>query len=116
MPCFQCRGIDISRTFIDRATDALNKRANVFSLAQQLPAGPQVLQTLLAPESKSAQASMEVCTKLVASMFDLVDNGDGSSALRRLTVLVCKAASNHGNDAGIRSRSRRRADAAGRLG
>ncbi|ESY79498.1 hypothetical protein X740_16090 [Mesorhizobium sp. LNHC221B00] len=26
------RGIDISRTFIDRATDALKKRANVCSL------------------------------------------------------------------------------------
>ncbi|KAK4043361.1 sister chromatid cohesion C-terminus-domain-containing protein [Parachaetomium inaequale] len=38
----------------------------------------KVLQTLLAPESKTAQASMEVCTKLVASMFDLVDNGDSN--------------------------------------
>jgi cohesin loading factor subunit SCC2 len=38
----------------------------------------KVLQTLLAPESKSAQASMEVCTKLVASMFDLVDNVDSN--------------------------------------
>ncbi|EAQ88155.1 hypothetical protein CHGG_04774 [Chaetomium globosum CBS 148.51] len=38
----------------------------------------KVLQTLLAPESKTAAASMEVCTKLVASMFDLVDNGDSN--------------------------------------
>ncbi|KAK3294918.1 uncharacterized protein B0H64DRAFT_464040 [Chaetomium fimeti] len=38
----------------------------------------KVLQTLLAPESKAAAASMEVCTKLVASMFDLVDNGDSN--------------------------------------
>jgi cohesin loading factor subunit SCC2 len=36
----------------------------------------KVLQTLLAPTSKSAQASKEVCSKLVASMFDLVNNGD----------------------------------------
>ncbi|KAK4251443.1 hypothetical protein C7999DRAFT_10719 [Corynascus novoguineensis] len=46
------------------------KRGNVASVLDK------VLQTLLGPESKTAQASMEVCTKLVASMFDLVDNGD----------------------------------------
>ncbi len=48
------------------------KRGNVASVLDK------VLQALLAPESKSAQASMEVCTKLVASMFDLVDNGDSN--------------------------------------
>jgi cohesin loading factor subunit SCC2 len=48
------------------------KRGNVANVLDK------VLQTLLAPESKSAQASMEVCTKLVASMFDLVDNVDSS--------------------------------------
>ena len=46
------------------------KRGNVASVLDK------VLQAVLAPESKSAQASMEVCTKLVASMFDLVDNAD----------------------------------------
>ncbi|KAL2153159.1 hypothetical protein VTH82DRAFT_4314 [Thermothelomyces myriococcoides] len=48
------------------------KRGNVANVLDK------VLQTLLGPESKTAQASMEVCTKLVASMFDLVDNGDSS--------------------------------------
>ena len=48
------------------------KRGNVASVLDK------VLQALLAPESKSAQASMEVCTKLVASMFDLIDNGDSN--------------------------------------
>ncbi|KAL2015428.1 hypothetical protein VTK56DRAFT_5506 [Thermocarpiscus australiensis] len=48
------------------------KRGNVANVLDK------VLQTLLAPESKSAQASMEVCTKLVASLFDLVDNADSS--------------------------------------
>ncbi|KAK4236927.1 protein rad9 [Achaetomium macrosporum] len=48
------------------------KRGNVANVLDK------VLQTLLAPESKSAQASMEVCTKLVASMFDLVDSADSS--------------------------------------
>lgn len=48
------------------------KRGNVANVLDK------VLQTLLAPGSKSAQASMEVCTKLVASMFDLVDNGDSN--------------------------------------
>ncbi|KAK3306683.1 uncharacterized protein B0T15DRAFT_149792 [Chaetomium strumarium] len=51
------------------------KRGNVANVLDK------VLQTLLAPESKSAQASMEVCTKLVASMFDLVDNVDSSEPL-----------------------------------
>ncbi|KAL1840575.1 hypothetical protein VTJ49DRAFT_307 [Mycothermus thermophilus] len=36
----------------------------------------KVLQSLLAPGSKSAEASKEVCAKLVASMFDLVTIGD----------------------------------------
>ncbi|KAJ4300415.1 Sister chromatid cohesion protein 2 [Collariella sp. IMI 366227] len=48
------------------------KRGNVAGILDK------VLQTLLSPESKASQASMEVCTKLVASMFDLVDNGDSS--------------------------------------
>ncbi|GAB1318854.1 Sister chromatid cohesion protein 2 [Madurella fahalii] len=48
------------------------KRGNIASVLDK------VLQTLLAPDSKSAQASLEVCTKLVASMFDLVDNTDSS--------------------------------------
>ncbi|KAK4134395.1 hypothetical protein BT67DRAFT_422383 [Trichocladium antarcticum] len=48
------------------------KRGNVATVLDK------VLQTLLAPDSKSAHVSMEVCTKLVASMFDLVDNGDSS--------------------------------------
>ncbi|KAL2128391.1 hypothetical protein VTI74DRAFT_9247 [Chaetomium olivicolor] len=50
------------------------KRGNVANVLDK------VLQTLLAPESKSAHASMEVCTKLVASMFDLVDNADSSDS------------------------------------
>lgn len=48
------------------------KRGNVATVLDK------VLQTLLAPNSKSAQVSMEVCTKLVASMFDLVDNEESS--------------------------------------
>ncbi|KAL2261861.1 hypothetical protein VTK26DRAFT_3153 [Humicola hyalothermophila] len=48
------------------------KRGNVSNVLDK------VLVALLAPESKSAQASTEVCTKLVASMFDLVDNADSS--------------------------------------
>ncbi|KAL2166340.1 hypothetical protein VTG60DRAFT_2922 [Thermothelomyces hinnuleus] len=48
------------------------KRGNVANVLDK------VLHSLLGPESKTAQASMEVCTKLVASMFDLVDNGDSS--------------------------------------
>ncbi|KAK3905711.1 protein rad9 [Staphylotrichum tortipilum] len=50
------------------------KRGNVASVLDK------VLQTLLAPESKSAQASMEVCSKLVASMFDLIDNVDSGDS------------------------------------
>jgi len=38
----------------------------------------KVLHTLLAPESKSAQASLEVCKKLVAGMFELIDNEDST--------------------------------------
>ncbi|KAK3940667.1 protein rad9 [Diplogelasinospora grovesii] len=38
----------------------------------------KVLQSMLAPSSKTAQASLEVCRKLVAKMFDLVDNPDSS--------------------------------------
>ncbi|KAI0409530.1 hypothetical protein F4802DRAFT_544373 [Xylaria palmicola] len=34
----------------------------------------KVLQTILAPESKMCEANTRVCTKLVANMFDLVDN------------------------------------------
>ncbi|KAK4181842.1 hypothetical protein QBC36DRAFT_174395 [Triangularia setosa] len=45
-------------------------RGNVVSVLDK------VLQALLAPTNKTAQASMEVCTKLVESMFDLVDNTD----------------------------------------
>ncbi|AEO66955.1 uncharacterized protein THITE_66393 [Thermothielavioides terrestris NRRL 8126] len=48
------------------------KRGNVATVLDK------VLQTLLAPESKSAQASLDVCTRLVASMFELVDNVDSS--------------------------------------
>jgi cohesin loading factor subunit SCC2 len=36
----------------------------------------KVLQSLLAPESKTSSANAAVCRKLVASMFDLVDNPD----------------------------------------
>ncbi|KAK0714986.1 sister chromatid cohesion C-terminus-domain-containing protein [Lasiosphaeris hirsuta] len=56
----------------------------------------KVLQTLLAPESKAAKASLEVCTKLVASMFDLVDSPDpddpsaptGRDALQVLVIFA----------------------------
>ncbi|KAK4145839.1 protein rad9 [Dichotomopilus funicola] len=48
------------------------KRGNVANVLDK------VLQTLLATESKTAPASMEVCTKLVASMFDLVDNAESN--------------------------------------
>ncbi|KAK4231324.1 protein rad9 [Podospora fimiseda] len=46
------------------------KRGNVANVLDK------VLQTLLSPASKTAQVSLEVCTKLVASMFDLVDSSD----------------------------------------
>lgn len=56
----------------------------------------KVLQTILAPESKTAQVNFEVCTKLVSSMFDLVDNPDpedpsapsGRDALQVLMILA----------------------------
>ena len=56
----------------------------------------KVLQTILAPESKTAQASFDVCARLVASMFDLVDNPDpedpsapsGKDALQVLMILA----------------------------
>ncbi|KAK0619825.1 putative SCC2 protein [Immersiella caudata] len=53
----------------------------------------RMLQTLLAPESKSAQSSAPVCKKLVASMFELIDNGDSTdpdtlSSRDVLSVLV----------------------------
>lgn len=63
------------------------KRGNVANVLDK------VLQTLLSPASKAAQASLEVCTKLVASMFDLVDSSDpedpsGLSGRDVLQVLV----------------------------
>lgn len=56
----------------------------------------KVLQTLLAPTSKSAGAILEVCTKLVAGMFELVDNADsedpsapsGRDALQVLVIFT----------------------------
>ena len=61
----------------------------------------KVLQNLFAPESKTAKASLEVCTKLVASMFDLVDNPDsddpsvpsGRNALQVLMIFAKAEAS-----------------------
>ncbi|RWA11292.1 hypothetical protein EKO27_g3799 [Xylaria grammica] len=38
----------------------------------------KVFQTILAPESKMSEANTRVCTKLVANMFDLVDNPDSN--------------------------------------
>ncbi|KAK0643538.1 putative SCC2 protein [Cercophora newfieldiana] len=38
----------------------------------------KVLQVLLAPASKTSQASREVCKKLVVSMFELMDNEDSA--------------------------------------
>ncbi|KAI8954106.1 sister chromatid cohesion protein Mis4 [Xylaria longipes] len=38
----------------------------------------KVFQTILAPESKMCEANTRVCTKLVANMFDLVDNPDSN--------------------------------------
>ncbi|KAK1759475.1 sister chromatid cohesion C-terminus-domain-containing protein [Echria macrotheca] len=40
----------------------------------------KVLQTLLAPQTKTSQASLEVCKKLVESMFELVNNTDSGDA------------------------------------
>ncbi|KAK1826756.1 sister chromatid cohesion C-terminus-domain-containing protein [Podospora conica] len=56
----------------------------------------KVLQTLLAPTSKTAAAILEVCTKLVAGMFELVDNADsedpsapsGRDALQVLVIFT----------------------------
>ncbi|TGJ84944.1 hypothetical protein E0Z10_g3823 [Xylaria hypoxylon] len=39
----------------------------------------KVFQTILAPESKMTEANTRVCTKLVANMFDLVDNPDSNN-------------------------------------
>ncbi|KAK4165974.1 protein rad9 [Cladorrhinum sp. PSN259] len=50
------------------------KRGNVANVLDK------VLQTLLSPTSKTAQASLDVCTKLVASMFDLVDSSNPEDA------------------------------------
>ncbi|KAI0099972.1 hypothetical protein GGR51DRAFT_384084 [Nemania sp. FL0031] len=38
----------------------------------------KVFQTILAPESKLCEANTRVCTKLVANMFDLVDNPESN--------------------------------------
>jgi len=38
----------------------------------------KVFQTILAPESKMCEANTRVCTKLVANMFDLVDNPEST--------------------------------------
>ncbi|KAI1422898.1 hypothetical protein F5Y12DRAFT_576253 [Xylaria sp. FL1777] len=38
----------------------------------------KVFQTILAPESKLSDANTRVCTKLVANMFDLVDNPESN--------------------------------------
>ncbi|KAI1163266.1 hypothetical protein F5B18DRAFT_323400 [Nemania serpens] len=38
----------------------------------------KVFQTILAPESKMCEANTRVCTKLVANMFDLVDNPESN--------------------------------------
>lgn len=40
----------------------------------------KVFQTILAPESKMCEANTRVCTKLVANMFDLVDNPDSNDS------------------------------------
>ena len=65
------------------ATSQISLAAHVALMVQTVKQGgnvgtvlDKVLQALLAPESKTAQASLGVCTKLVASMFDLVDNPD----------------------------------------
>jgi len=50
------------------------KRGNVANVLDK------VLQALLSPSSKTSQASMEVCRKLVGSMFDLIDNIDSNDA------------------------------------
>jgi len=40
------------------------------------PVLDKVLQTILSPTAKMAEANFEVCQRLVASMFELVDNAD----------------------------------------
>lgn len=40
----------------------------------------KVLETLLSPKSKSAHMTLEVCSKFVESLFDMVDNGDSEDA------------------------------------
>ncbi|KAI1814322.1 hypothetical protein GGS20DRAFT_416895 [Poronia punctata] len=40
----------------------------------------KVFQTILAPESKFCEANTRVCTKLVANMFDLVDNPESNDS------------------------------------
>ncbi|KAI1119457.1 hypothetical protein F5Y14DRAFT_4000 [Nemania sp. NC0429] len=56
----------------------------------------KVFQTILAPESKMCEANTRVCTKLVANMFDLVDNPEsddpsvpsGKDALQVLMIFA----------------------------
>ena len=56
----------------------------------------KVFQTILSPESKLAEANARVCTKLVASMFDLVDSAEsddpaipsGKDALQVLMIFA----------------------------
>ncbi|KAI1277531.1 hypothetical protein F5Y07DRAFT_88990 [Xylaria sp. FL0933] len=56
----------------------------------------KVFQTILAPESKLSEANTRVCTKLVANMFDLVDNPEsddpsvpsGKDALQVLMIFA----------------------------
>ncbi|KAI0155009.1 hypothetical protein GGR57DRAFT_465752 [Xylariaceae sp. FL1272] len=56
----------------------------------------KVFQTILSPESKMCDANTRVCTKLVANMFDLLDNPDsddpsmpaGKDALQVLMILA----------------------------
>lgn len=55
----------------------------------------KVLQSMLAPDSKSAPVTSEVCAKFVESMFDLVNNSDsddssvtGSDALQVLMIFA----------------------------
>lgn len=56
----------------------------------------KVLETMLGPKSKSAQVTSEVCTKLVESLFDMVNNTDsddpsvpsGKDALQVLMIFA----------------------------
>ena len=60
------------------------------------PVLDKVLQTILSPEAKTAKANFDVCKRLVASMFDLVDNPDsddpaapsGRNALQVLMIFA----------------------------